>query len=187
MEQFHARKLRADEALSLYIHELKKLLEQAMPELTDDSTRTQLVLHQFLAGIPEDISRQIRAMGAVTTLDQAAERARLLMDVNVPKSPHQAAAIADGQESQSSKLEEQIAALTEQVAALSARVSQSGNQQRQRMQCFKCGRFGHTQRENTRDNRRCYKCGRLGHLARNCCQGNDQGMPTWGSGHPRQQ
>ena len=61
LDQFHAWMLRPGESLALYSYELKKPLGQAMPELTDDTVRRQLILHQFLSGIPEGISKQIRA------------------------------------------------------------------------------------------------------------------------------
>ena len=49
LEEFHGRKLRPNEPLSVF-HDLKKLLEQAMPGL-DETARDILLLHQFLAGI----------------------------------------------------------------------------------------------------------------------------------------
>ena len=51
LEEFNARKLRTDESPSLYRHELKKLLERAMPGV-DVVTREQLLIHQFLLGLP---------------------------------------------------------------------------------------------------------------------------------------
>ena len=41
----------AGESLSLFSHELKKLLEHTMPEI-DQKTRDQLLLHHFVAGQP---------------------------------------------------------------------------------------------------------------------------------------
>ena len=57
---FHKRRLLPNEPISVYVHELKKLLDQAMPEL-DTGARDQLLLHEFLVGIPRDISKSIRA------------------------------------------------------------------------------------------------------------------------------
>ena len=85
LDQFHARMLRPGKSLALYSHELKKLLGQVMAELTDDTVRRQLILHQFLSGIPEAISKQIRASGDVEDLPSIVERSRLLMKVNVGK------------------------------------------------------------------------------------------------------
>ena len=51
LDIFHGHKLRPGETLSVFVHELKKLLDQAMPSLDVDAC-DQLVLHQFLGGIP---------------------------------------------------------------------------------------------------------------------------------------
>ena len=80
LDDFHRRKLRLNEAITLYAHELRKLLTRAIPDMTTAS-REPLLLHQFLSGIPEPISRQLRASGEITTLDKAIERARLLMTI----------------------------------------------------------------------------------------------------------
>ena len=47
LEQFHGRKLRPREALSMFTHDFKKLLGQAIPGLIDEAARGQLLLHQF--------------------------------------------------------------------------------------------------------------------------------------------
>ena len=44
--------------------------------------QNQLLLHQFLSGIPEDISKPIRAASKVKSLEQAVVKARLLMAVD---------------------------------------------------------------------------------------------------------
>lgn len=81
LEDFHRRRLRPGEALSVFVHDTKKLLDQAMPGL-DGSARDQLLLHQFIAGLPETVSQQIRASGEVKELETAVERAQILMAVN---------------------------------------------------------------------------------------------------------
>ena len=78
LEDFHRRKLRPGEAISLYIHDLKKLLTHAIPDM-EQVAKEPLLLHQFLAGIPENISKQVRASGEVTTLDTAVTRTKLLI------------------------------------------------------------------------------------------------------------
>ena len=45
------------------------------------ASKEPLLLHQFLSGIPESISRQLRASGEIKTFDKAIERARLLMTI----------------------------------------------------------------------------------------------------------
>ena len=56
LEEFHQRKLHPGEALSVYVHNLKVLLERAMPGINATS-RGQLLLHQFLTGIPMHVSQ----------------------------------------------------------------------------------------------------------------------------------
>ena len=72
LNDFHRRKLRLGEAISVFVHDLKKLLGHAMPDL-DSGARDQLLLHQFLAGIPDAISRQLRASGETKSLPDAVE------------------------------------------------------------------------------------------------------------------
>ena len=181
LDEFHSRKLRPEEPLSLFVHELKQLLEQAMPGI-DPATSKQLLLHQFIAGLPTEVSRQIRASGDTKELDSVVDRARLLMAMDwQERTPQQGARLEPaGQEMR--QLQEQIASLSEQVAALTT--SQTTKQQKGR--CFCCNQVGHTQyncprsrrQYQSRTPRRCFNCGRLGHLARDCWQGNDGGMPA---------
>ena len=72
LEQFHQRKLVPGEALSLFLHELKQLLDQAMPKL-EARAREQLLLHQFVAGLPNAVSRQLRATGDAKELTSTLE------------------------------------------------------------------------------------------------------------------
>ena len=58
LEEFHHRKIHPGESLSVYVHNLKVLIEHAMPDI-DATSRGQLLLHQFLAGIPLHVSRQL--------------------------------------------------------------------------------------------------------------------------------
>ena len=51
-----AHKLRLNEALPVFYHELKQLVKQAMPEASKD-TRKQQILHQFVRGLPDNISK----------------------------------------------------------------------------------------------------------------------------------
>lgn len=182
LDVFHRRTLQPGEALAVYVHELKKLLEQAMPDLTADA-REKLVLHQFLTGLPGVVSRQLRATGEAKTLSAAVERARLLMAIG---DQGQVSAVAD-KPSAVEQLTEQVARLTEQVAALSTTAQNTSR--RERIRCFSCNRTGHVQREcpyrrQGAEVRRCYICDQRGHLAKDCQSGNDQGVPTKGSRYP---
>ena len=58
LDGFHSQKLHPGEALSVFLHELKSLLERAMPDLDAEACK-QLLLHQFLTGLPPAVSRQL--------------------------------------------------------------------------------------------------------------------------------
>ena len=174
LEKFQKRKLLPGEAISLYLHELKMLLDQAMPELAAEAQQ-QFLVHQFLAGLPVSVSQQLRATGDTNGLEQVVERAKLLMVVQ-----EQTAAITS-EETEVTKLQVQVSQLTEQVAALNVQ-RKDGDTRR----CFYCNQPGHTQRNcpNRRQERRCFTCGRPGHLARDCWQGNGRGASVKGSRRP---
>ena len=183
LEDFHHRKLHPGEALPVFIHELKTLLKHAMPDI-DDASRSQLLLHQFLAGIPSTISRQLRATGETTDLDKTVTRARLLMPMDASK----VAAVCQADEVE--QLKEQITDLTQQVAAL--KVNREGRQQQALKRCFHCNKVGHLQRDcrncqQLRSTRRCFNCNCLGHLAKDCWQGTENGAPVMGNRRPSHQ
>ena len=114
LEEFHQRKLHPGEALSVFVHDLKTMLEHAMPDI-DEASRTQLLLHQFLTGLPVSISRQLRATGDATDFNKAVERARLLMIIHEPEPISAAASVSSSVEVE--QLKEKVIDLTHQVAA----------------------------------------------------------------------
>ena len=180
LEEFHSRTMRPGEAVALYLYDLKRLLQQVMPELAEN-IHQPLLLHQFLSGLPDAISQQLRACGDTKDLNTVVQQAKTLMTV---MEQGQAAALtaAPTPPSEVDQLKTQITQLKEQVAALT--VKQSSNK------CyFYCNQLGHTQRRcPTRFmNQRCYRCNRPGHYARDCWQGNDQGMSARGCRHPSHQ
>lgn len=190
LEDFHKRALLPGESLSVYVHQLKQLLNQAMPDLAS-SAKEQLLLHQFLVGLPGDISKQLRATGVTNTLSETVERAKLIMVVD---SHSQAAAVSTKPTSTSDiqQLQQQLTALSDQVAALSIqRPTQPQGWRVSKKRCFLCNRVGHLQHAcpsqyASRDIRRCFTCNKPGHVWRNCPQGNYQGVAVKGSSHPQQ-
>ena len=87
LEDFQGRRLHPREPLSVFLHMLKRLLDQAMPE-ADTATRKQLLIHQFLTGLPTHVSRQLRAAGEIDDLDKVLGRAKLLLTMkNKGKQP----------------------------------------------------------------------------------------------------
>ena len=153
LDEFRAWRLNPDESLLVLLHKLKQLSKKAMPD-ADAVMHTQLLLHQFVSGLPVHIGKQLRAMGDVSNLDRVLERAKLLMAI---EEPQKTAAV---QTSEMQKLKEQVSTLTEQVAALSARRLK----QPAAVVCYKCQQPGHLQR-NCPLTRKCYLCGQPGHIA----------------------
>jgi len=79
--EFHCRKLRPSEPIPVFVHDLKKLLKMAIPGMNKEA-KDSLLLHQFVAGLPELITKQLRVSGEVKTLEGAVTHARLLMTVD---------------------------------------------------------------------------------------------------------
>ena len=82
LDQLHQWKLMPGESLSVFIHDMKKMLEHAMPNI-EGETRNKLLLHQLMAGLPSEISKQLRATGETKDLDETIRRARLLLSLEV--------------------------------------------------------------------------------------------------------
>ena len=171
----------------MYVHQLKQLLNQPMPDISA-AAKEQLLLHQFLSGLPQEVSKQLRATGVTTTLTDAVERAKLLMTIEYHS---EAAAIATKQTSNNEflQLQQQLTDLSEQVAALSFRRLGKPQSRVEVRRCFICNKAGHLQhacpvRRPRQDTRRCFICNQPGHGWRNCQQGNEKGAAVWGSSRP---
>ena len=149
LDNFRARKLQPNEALSVFLHEFRQMLKQAMPE-AGEGTRKQLLLHQFVSGLPINISKQLRAMGALDDLDVVLERAKLLMTI---EEPQKTAAV------QTSEIQdlEQISLLTEQVAALSSKPTRGPY-------ATDVSDLAISNLRNCSLIKRCYLCGQAGHV-----------------------
>ena len=87
-----------------------------MPKL-EANAQEQLLLHQFLAGLPESVSSQLRATGETKKLESTVERALLLITINSKTACPTAAAVTSSSD-EVKELKEQIAELRQQVAAL---------------------------------------------------------------------
>ena len=115
LASFHKRTFQPRESLSVFTHKMKRLLEQALPT-ADTSTNKQLLLHQFINGLPSSLSTQLQATGQINDLKTAMERAKLLMTLK--EELDKTAAV---QSSEVAALKDQISVLTEQVAALTTK------------------------------------------------------------------
>ena len=139
MDDFHHHWLLLGESLSVFIHELKRLMDQAMPD-ADAQTRKQLLIHQFLTGIPVEVSKQLRATGEIEDLDRLIQQAKLLMTLDCREKT---AAVEKQQMDTVKALKEQVTALTEHVAALT---TTQRSRQPVSLLCFQCNQAGHMQR-----------------------------------------
>ena len=83
LEELHSPspRLRPGEAISVFAHNLKKLLDMAIPGMNKEA-RDHLLLHQFMSGLPEPIMKQLRASGEVKTLEAAITCSQLLMTID---------------------------------------------------------------------------------------------------------
>ena len=84
-----------------------------MPDI-GNAARNQLLLHQFLVGLPVKICKQLRAAGDVTSMETALERARLLMSLEAKqeRTSCTASVTSAPQEQQVQQLKEQVDKLT---------------------------------------------------------------------------
>ncbi|KAL5493255.1 hypothetical protein EMCRGX_G014404 [Ephydatia muelleri] len=80
LDKFHNRRLLPGEALSVFVHDLKKLLSLAMPGI-EANAKDQLLLHQLMAGLPTSITKQLRASGEIKNFNDTVQRARLLLSI----------------------------------------------------------------------------------------------------------
>ena len=117
LEEFHARKLLPGESLSVFVHQLKRLLHQAMPTV-DAGTQMQLLLHQFVTGLPSRVSKQLWAVGEINNLDKVIEKAKLLLTMDEQEST--AVIKTTERPLEVEALQQQVSVLSEQVAALTS-------------------------------------------------------------------
>ena len=92
MDDFHRRRLLPGESLPVYCHELKRLIDRAIPA-ADTTTQQQVVIHQFLTGLPLEISKRLRAAGEINDLGQLMQRAKLLMNIHAENPGEKLAAV----------------------------------------------------------------------------------------------
>ena len=149
LDKFNRRSMLPGETLHLFLHDLKRLLDQAMPDLPA-AAREQLLLHQFLTELPAGISKQLRSTGDTKCLDTTVERARLLMTLENDHELKDVASVSRedanyGENCEMMQLKTQLGELTEQVAALTA--VQSTKRVSRAPRCFSCQRLGHFQRQ----------------------------------------
>ena len=117
------------------MHYLRKLITHALPDL-EQAAKQPLLLHQFLAGIPESIAKQLRASDEVTMLDATITHARLLMTIEL-----ELVAILTEKPDKMRRFREQVAILAEQVALLATNQSRDAQPPRSHSCCFHCNQM----------------------------------------------
>ena len=55
----------------------------------DAATRQQLLIHQFLTGMPTEVSKRLRASGEIDDLSQLIQSAKLLLTINAKEKPEE--------------------------------------------------------------------------------------------------
>ena len=156
-----------------------------MPGLINEA-REQLLLRQFLIGLPSTVNKHLYSSGDTKALDTAVEAWFL---VRIKKDHKQEGVAPISWEQRGSKLSEmmelntQLIKLSEHVAVLTT--VQSSKHHSRMSCCFICKRIGHFQwqcpnthvSKPTTDSWQCFCCGQLGNIKEDCkVQGNNQGM-----------
>ena len=55
----------------------------------DVDTQNQLLIHQFLTGLPTEISKQLCTVGEIDDLGQIIQHAKLLMTIHAKEKPEE--------------------------------------------------------------------------------------------------
>jgi len=194
---FEQRSLHDGESPRSYLFELKRLLDLAMPNM-DATAREQLLFHQFVNGMPVDISMAIRSSPGCSSAEAALARSMALMNAKKLR-PGAVAAVVDGAAdaatSHATDLAERMDQLERELACLrtaASAESAGGNAvavvaPRPPRKRPGYGRYKFAQTFGGREapkGPRCFSCLGFGHLARQCANnvlvtedGRQQGRP----------
>ena len=159
-EMLQSRVFQEGDTVYVYLADLRRLVT-----LIGQKTPEPLLKCAFVAGLPAEVSVQLKSIVAVESLDlnEIVSRARMILSARSDCSRTSSMSCAAG------------------VVR-----NRSGNQ----VQCYRCSGFGHissrcptpssTEMRGESVVRRrkppvCYTCGTSGHIAKNCQQGNGKG------------
>lgn len=146
-EHLRSRVLQDGESVDVYLADIRRLAA-----LIGQSNPDPLLRCAFVAGLPVELSIQLKAMVAVEKLDltELVTRTRMMLTVK-------------------------------QMTPLSCAAGVRSSFSKENIQCHKCSKKGHfarecqTRRPVSKQQIRCYNCQQLGHMARDCPQQGNGG------------
>ena len=161
MAAFQNRCLQQGESVEEFAYHLRRLLSDAMPNLTDDDAKTTMLAQQFVAGLPPPIRQKILETTEDVTLPKAISTAKRLLALQQPATlapvgttPYEELTTALAKQMDvTAALAKQIETVTNKLESLSMDAAE--RQQRSRVKTF----FGN-----------CWNCGKQGHVSARCLE-----------------
>ena len=152
---FNERKMLPNESPRLFLHELKKLLKSSgIPE----SAHEKLLLHQFICGLPPNVSAHIKLLQGVDTLEAVLKATQKLNTVSSSSRPMCNAVATTTGEARSKELDEMKSAIQTLTAKVDALLGERQDGRRleapqpevaalrKRIVCYRCQKPGHPAR-----------------------------------------
>ena len=170
MDAFHTRSLFPSESVQIYVYELKKLINRALPDIETEA-KEQLLFHRFVTGLPVQMSREIQLNSSITSLGEAVKRmtyenkqtdsiCSIIKDSKAQEGqPLQKPLELQRPESQIANLEESISELSIQLANLRSEGAVMST-----VPMCTAAITSHGDRKPVV----CYNCRKKCHIARNC-------------------
>ena len=154
MREFEKRKLLPGELLAMFLHNLRKLLDMAMPELGEEG-KEQMLLHHFIEGLPKEVARLMRTSSEIENIKKALDKARLLILTIDQSSVESNASPSSSDHSCHNDCVEKLEGLISQLctkldatekektASVQKRPREQSTGPQQPPQCHRCKRYGH--------------------------------------------
>lgn len=160
---FNSREMLPDETPRVFLHHLKNLLKDSG---IDEAAHEKLLFFRFLAGLPSEISTQIKTSADIKTSAEALTAAQRLISVKSTRKTSDSAALGNGSDIKADELQDLKAA----VNSLSAKVDELLRERQ--FDAAALRREQHSETTAVRGGPRpaiiCFRCRRPGHPARLC-------------------